>query len=423
MDKAAKKTVLDNGIKILTKQMPSVHSISMGIWVDVGTRDENPSENGLSHFIEHMLFKGTNTRSAFQIAKDFDAIGGHANAFTTMENTCYHAKVVAIHLPLLVNVLSDIFLNSNFESKEIKNERPVILQEIAMIEDNPEDNIHTLISKVYWGDHPLGQSILGTPKNIKEFNSELIKDFFQKFYTPNNIIIAAAGNIEHESFVKLIAPIFDRIKNTSKKLDRKPPDACSKILIKNKDLEQLHICFGFEGIPITDPKRYSFSLLNTILGGNMSSRLFQELREKKGLAYSVYSFLSSNTDSGMFGIYAGVDPKKAKQTIEIILTELSTLKKGIIDISEIDNAKECTKANILLSSDSTDCQMFRIAQNELNFGRHIQLEDVLNNIDSVTKDEICELAEHVFKKELFALTMIGKIPDRKNIEQFIKYSR
>ncbi|MCK5784498.1 MAG: insulinase family protein, partial [Desulfobacterales bacterium] len=321
MEQIINKTILDNGIRILTKKIPHVHSVSMGVWVNVGARDEKVDENGLSHCIEHMIFKGTKKRSAFQIAKQFDAIGGQTNAFTSMEMTCYHAKVMDTHMETMVDILSDIFLNSKFSSSEVEKEIPVILQEIGMAEDNPEEYIHTLLGDNLWGGNPLGRSILGSRESINSFSAETIKDFFLRFYQPDRIVISAAGNLDHEHFINLIGPTFEMVQSGENLPRRVTPVMKSPVELHYRELEQVHICLGAKGISITDPDRYAFSLMNTILGGNMSSRVFQEIRERRGLAYSVYSFISSYVDTGMFGIYVGVSPKSALESIELILKE------------------------------------------------------------------------------------------------------
>jgi len=419
MDKLVNKTILNNGIRILSKKIPHVRSVSMGVWVNVGARDETLSENGLSHFIEHMIFKGTKKRSALQIAKEFDSIGGNMNAFTTMENTCYHAKVMDTHLETMVDILSDIFLSSVFDSIEVEKERAVIFQEIGMTEDSPEEYIHILSGNTYWGDNPLGRSILGPRKNVLSFDSETIRGFFSRFYQPERILISVAGNVEHNHFANLVGQQFESINASNSFPVRVTPTGQSKVTIHSKDLEQIHICMGAKGLPITDPKRYAFSLINTILGGNMSSRLFQEIRENRGLAYSVYSFISSHVDTGMCGVYVGVDPKNAKETIEIILNEIFKLKKIAVDSTELQSAKEYTKGNLMLASESIDNQMVRLAQNEIHFGRYIPLQEVVNKIEEVTTDDIIDLASTLFCNEQFAITLLGSVADKKLYEDIL----
>jgi predicted Zn-dependent peptidase len=406
-----RKTVLKNGIRIVTQKMPYARSVTMGVWVNVGARDETVSENGLSHLIEHLIFKGTSKRTAFQIAKEFDAIGGQTNAFTTMENTCYHAKVIDTHLGTMVDILSDIFLNSRFDEAEVDKERPVILQEIGMVEDTPDDYIHILFGKNFWGDHPLGRSILGTPNNISEFNAHSIKDFFHRLYQPERIIISAAGNLEHDRLVGLVGTAFESIKPGNGFPERHSPQGNSRVEIQRKNLEQAHICIGVHGLPTGHPRRYEFSLLNTILGGNMSSRLFQEVREKRGLAYSVYSFVSTHVDAGMFGAYAAVEPKKSREATELLLTQLLNLKKQPVDETELLGAKEYIKGNLLLAAEVSENQMVRLAQNEMHFGRNIPLREVVENIDAVTTDGLLDLADTLFKDNKISLTILGPIPE------------
>ena len=420
MGAPADKTVLKNGIRILTKKMPHTRSVSMGVWVNVGARDENLSESGLSHFIEHMIFKGTRRRSAFQIAKEFDAIGGHTNAFTTMENTCYHAKVMDTHTKTMVDILSDIFLNSVFDTEEINRERPVILQEIGMVEDSPDEYIHHLSGRNFWGNNSLGQSILGSPENISHFSSDTLKSFFSRFYLPDRIIIAVSGNVEHEQFVELVGPSFENIHAGTGFPQRHTPAGQSLVDLNYRDLEQVHVCLTTAGLPVTDHRRYAFSLLNTILGGNMSSRLFQEVREKRGLAYSVYSFISSHVDTGMFGIYFAVDPKQIYETTNVVINEIQKLKNDPIDPAELKDAVEYTKGSLLLASESTDNQMVRAAQNEMHFNQEIPLTLILEELESVTAKEIQNLARELLQDDHMVLTTLGPVNDgKKDFEKIL----
>lgn len=414
------KTILKNGIRIVSKKMPHARSVSMGVWVDVGARDESELESGLSHLIEHMIFKGTRKRSAFQIAKEFDAIGGHTNAFTAMENTCYHARVMDTHTETMVDILSDIFINSVFDPAEVEKERPVILQEIGMVEDSPEEYVHVLSGYNYWGDNPLGRSILGSPKNIIQFDAQMIKKFFHRLYQPERIVISAAGNLNHNRLVDLVQPTFETIKPGNGFPQRITPQGCSVVDLTHRDLEQMHICLSAKGLSITDPRRYAFSLLNTILGGNMSSRLFQEVREKRGLAYSVYSFISSHGDTGMFGAYVGVAPKRAQETTRLVLDEIHRLRKERIESSELEGAIEYTKGGLLLASESIDNQMVRSAQNEIHFGCEIPLQEIIEKVEAVTRDDILELANDLFHPRQMALTLLGPAHgDKKDFEEIL----
>jgi predicted Zn-dependent peptidase len=383
----------------------------MGVWVDVGARDESLSENGLSHLIEHLIFKGTEKRSAFQIAKEFDVIGGQTNAFTTMENTCYHAKVMDAHLDTMVEILSDIFLNSRFDELDIKHEQPVILQEIGMVEDSPDEYIHILSGKNFWGEHPLGRSILGSRNNLLTFNAERLKAFFKKLYQPDRIIVSAAGNLEHDRLLDLVGPSFETIKTGNGFPERTPPVGIRGVNINHRDLEQVHICLGTPGLPTTDPGRYALSLMNTILGGNMSSRLFQEIREKRGLAYTVYSFVSSHVDTGMFGAYAAVEPSKSIETTKLLLEQLFRLKQERVSENELSGAKEYIKGNLFMAAESGENQMVRLAQNEFHFGRHIPLKTIVEQLETVTAEDILQLANALLKDNTLSLTMLGQVVD------------
>jgi len=420
MDAPVAKTALQNGVRIVTQKMPYARSVSMGVWVNVGARDEAVLESGLSHFIEHMIFKGTQKRSAFQIAKEFDAIGGQTNAFTTMENTCYYARVIDSQTETMVDILSDIFVNSVFDPVEIDKERPVILQEIGMVEDSPDEFIHMLSGHNFWGENPLGRSILGTPENIARFDESTIKNFFLRLYQPDRIVISAAGNLDHNRLVKLVAPVFETIQPRDGFPQRITPRGCSVVDLNHRNLEQLHICLSCRGLSITDPRRYASSLLNTILGGNMSSRLFQEIRERRGLAYSVYSFISSHVDTGMFGFYVGVHPRQARETTRLVLNEIDRIKNEPVDSRELKDAVEYTKGSLLLATESADNQMVRNAQNEIHFGEDIALDTIIEKIEAVTADQILDLANELFNRNQMTLTLLGPVEEaKKKFEQIL----
>jgi len=409
MDAPAIKTVLPNGVRLVTQTMPHTRSVSMGVWVNVGARDESDAENGLSHFIEHMIFKGTRQRSAFQIAKEFDAIGGHTNAFTTMEHTCYHAKVLDRQVETMVDILSDIFLNSVFDPREVERERPVILQEIGMVEDSPDEYIHLLAGHNFWGDAPLGRSILGTPETLAGFGSEDIRRFFCRLYQPERIVVAAAGNLPHERLVEMVAPAFAAARPGNGFPERTPPPERRLVSVHARDLEQVHICLATGGLSVTDPRRYALSLLNTLLGGNMSSRLFQEIREKRGLAYAVYSFVSAHVDTGMFGVYAAVAPGQVLETVALIASELRRAAREPVDPVELKNAIEYTRGNLLLATENADNQMVRAAQNEIHFGREIPLAAVIDAISAVTPEDVLQLAGELFRPERMVLSLLGPV--------------
>ncbi|MFZ5571953.1 MAG: M16 family metallopeptidase [Thermodesulfobacteriota bacterium] len=411
MNPRVNKTVIDNGVRILTKTFPHVHSVSMGVWVNVGARDESAEESGLSHLIEHMIFKGTAKRTAYQIAKEFDAIGGQTNAFTSMELTCYHARVMDSHLATMVDILSDIFLHSEFDQKEVERERAVILQEIGMVEDTPEEHVHTLLGNSFWGDNPLGRSILGTRENVRGFSAETIRDFFNRNYQPDRIVISAAGNLTHDHFVDLVGGTFESVRPGNGFPERLAPQPKAATAVHRRELEQVHLCLGTPGLSTTDSRRYALSLLNTILGGNMSSRLFQEIREQRGLAYAVYSYICSHADTGMFGVYAGVAPENTFAAVELILEALRRMRREPVGEAELQDAKEYTKGGVLLSAESMDNQMVRIAQNEINFGRDIPLPELIDKISSVTVEEVHQAAQQLLESGKIALTMLGPVPD------------
>jgi predicted Zn-dependent peptidase len=338
-----------------------------------------------------------------------------------MEATCYYAKVMDTHLETMIDILSDIFLNSRFDPDEIERERPVIFQEIGMIEDSPEEYIHFLSGKTYWGDAGLGRSILGTKENIIDFDAETIRSFFIRKYQPDRIIISAAGNLVHEHLVELVGPLFETIQTGNGFPDRITPVGRYGMEIQPREIEQTHICLMTKGLSLTDPKRYAFSLLNTLIGGNMSSRLFQEIRERRGLAYAVYSFASSYADTGMFGAYAGVDSKHVCSVVELILKELLRFKVERIDSAALSDAKEYSKGSLMLATESVDNQMVRLAQNEIHFECDIPLEAVLEHIDAVRPEEIEELAEALFQTHQLALAILGPVEDTSDFESILSF--
>ncbi len=387
--------------------MPHVRSVSMGVWVHVGARDESNAESGLSHFIEHMIFKGTAKRSAFQIAKEFDAIGGQTNAFTSMEHTCYHARVLDTQLETMVDILCDIFLNSVFNEREVARERSVISQEIGMVEDNPEEWVHTMMGPAFWGQHPLGRSILGTRENIQDFDSQAIKRFFKKLYQPDRIVIAVAGNVAHDRVVKMVGPVFEAIAPGDGFAPRSTPINGCDTVRKHRDLEQAHICLGMHGLSVTDPRRFAASLISTILGGNMSSRLFQKIREEQGLAYSIYSFLTAYADTGMLGVYTAVSPEDVLACIDLVMEQIRLLKQIPVPPEVLKDAKEFIKGNLLMAEESPDNQMVRLAQNEFFFGRYIPIQTVIDKIDAVAVDDLLALADSQWGNGNAALTLLG----------------
>jgi predicted Zn-dependent peptidase len=403
------KTVLDNGIRVVTEKITYLHSVSVGIWVDVGSRDEEEREGGLTHFIEHMLFKGTERRSALDIAKELDAVGGMSNAFTAKENTCFHAKVLDAHLPLVVDILGDLFLNSVFDAGEVERERQVILQEITMVEDTPDEYVHVLFHENFWEPNPLGRSILGDAKTVQGFTREISLDYMHRCYQPERIILSAAGNVDHDVLLRLVEPLFRNVSRPGRPLKRTPPPINSRLALYPKDLEQIHLCLGTRGTSLVEENRYACGILNVILGGNMSSRLFQEVRERRGLAYSIYSFLNSHSDAGMLGIYAGVRPDTLEETLGLIRTELRRLKREPISDTELRDAKEHIKGGMYLSAESSDSRMSRLAKNEIQFGRFVPYEEIEAGLDAVSSGQVMALARNIFQPGSMALVLLGPV--------------
>jgi predicted Zn-dependent peptidase len=406
-----KKTVLPNGLRIVTETLPYLYSVSVGIWVDIGSRDENPEENGMSHFIEHMIFKGTRKRTALDIAKEMDAIGGMSNAFTSKEQTCFYTRVLENHLEQGVGILLDIFLNSLFDPEELERERLVVLQEISMVEDTPDEFTHVLLGETAYQGNSLAQPILGTPETVQAINQEKILNYLKRTYGPEKILVAAAGKVDHEAFVDLVAPELNEIQPITPVNNRKGPVLCSKSKVVTKDLEQVHVAWAAKAPTADDPRRYVSTLLNVIMGGNMSSRLFQEVREKRGLAYSIYSFLSAYRDTGMWGVYTAVGKETLTQTLEVIGQELRKLKQGEFPAFELEAAKEFVKGGILLGAESSDNRMTRIAKNEMTFGRDVPFEEVLEDLSKVTGHDIVALAEEILQPDQFSLVSLGPVTE------------
>jgi predicted Zn-dependent peptidase len=405
------KTVLPNGIRIVTETLPYLYSVSVGIWVDIGSRDENPEENGISHFIEHMIFKGTRRRTALDIAKEMDAIGGMSNAFTSKEETCFYTRVLDNHLEQGVGILLDIFLNSLFDPEELERERQVVLQEISMVEDTPDEFTHVLLGETAYQGTSLAQPILGTPETVQAINQERILKYLKRTYGPEKIVVAAAGKVDHAAFVNLVAPDLNKLQPIPQLNDRQGPVLCSKSKVVTKDLEQVHLAWAAKAPKSDDPRRYISALLNVIMGGNMSSRLFQEVREKRGLAYSIYSFLCAYRDTGMWGIYTAVAKETLTQTLEVIGQELKKLKQEKLPASELEAAKEFVKGGILLGAESSDNRMTRIAKNEMTFGREVPFEEVLEDLNKVTGRELVAMAEEILQPDQFSLVSLGPIAE------------
>jgi len=406
-----RKTILENGLRVLTEKVPYVKSVSVGIWVTCGSRDETEAEAGLSHFIEHMIFKGTARRNAHQIAREIDQTGGMANAYTSKEFTCFHARVKSDHLPLAVDLLTDIFLHSIFDAEDIDRERQVILQEINMIEDTPDEHIYVLFGQNLWPKAALGRPILGTVETVSRARREDLFQYLNKHYLPDRIVVAAAGDVDHQAFVDLVGPSLDAMPARENKRSYRKPEVATGLKVTQKKLEQVHFCLGTPFTSSLDDRRYAGAVLNTILGGNMSSRLYQEIREKRGLAYVIFSFLVTYMDTGLLGVYAGVSREDTAEAVRLTLVELSRLRDGGIKEADINAAKEYLKGGIALDLESTDNIMTRLVKNETTYQRYISFEEVMSAIDRVTKDQVVALAEDYFRQENLALTVLGDLPE------------
>jgi predicted Zn-dependent peptidase len=404
---AYQKTLLSNGIKVITEEIPYLKSVSIGLWVATGSRDEHPHENGISHFLEHLLFKGTKRRTALDIAKEIDSVGGTLNAFTGREYTCFYAKVIDKNLPLAIDLLSDIFLHSLLDEKDVEKERMVILQEIKMVEDTPDDYVHDLFNRTCWGNHPLGFPICGTVERVQSFTRNQIEEFFRTHYQSDRIIVCAAGNLQHQEVVDLTEATFGQMPKASHARERGKPLSISTTHISKRDLEQVHFCLGTHGLHYNHSLRFASYVLNTILGGGMSSRLFQEIRENRGLAYSVYSYLPTYIDTGLIVVYAGTDQHSFEEVLQLILKEFNGLKSEPFKNGELEIAKEQLKGNLLLSLESSDNLMTRLAKNEIYFETYQTVESILKGIDEVNEQMVKQLASYLFDEQYFCLTVLG----------------
>ncbi len=407
-----RKGVLPNGVRVLTEAMPHVVSSTIGIWVENGSRYEEPGENGVSHFIEHLLFKGTKKRTAAQIAEQMDAVGGVLNAFTGKEYTCYYAKVLGEDLPMATELLADLFLESVFDPAEIDRERQVVLQEISQAEDTPDDFIHDLFNLHYWQGHPLALPIFGSVETVNAINREALVSFMADRYRAGRVFIAAAGAVDHERLMRDCARLFGSIAGDGRPEPTSPPRERVVVLNENKKLEQAHICIGAPGLSQTAPNRYAAYVLNTALGGGMSSRLFQEVREKRGRVYSIYSFMSAFLDCGYFGVYAGTNPEWVDEVIEVTLKEINKVVRDGLAPEELARAKSQLKGNMLLGMESTESRMNRLARNEIYFQRDIPIDELGREIEKVTNDQMVELASSCFKPERMGMVLLGDLKGR-----------
>lgn len=405
------KHTLPNGVRIVAEKIPHVRSVALGIWIGTGSQSERKEENGISHFIEHMMFKGTDKRSARELAESFDAIGGHVNAFTSKEVTCYYAKVLDQHFSTALEILADMFFHSQFQEEEIEKEKKVVIEEIRMVEDTPDDLVHDLLSEASLSSHSLGYPVIGTVENVQSFTREQLFAYKNKFYYPQNTVIALAGNLP-DDYVDQIASYFAYHQGEVPDEQQEKPSFTPNIRVKQKPTEQSHICMGMPGLKMGDDRIYHMILLNNILGGNMSSRLFQEVREERGLAYSVYSYHSAYRDAGLFAIYAGTAHGQEEEVLLIVDRILQDISKNGVKPSELNKAKEQLKGSMMLGLESTNNRMSRLGRNELLLGHHLTLDEILEKIEQITLEEVNQLASEIFTSErsLAIISPSGTIP-------------
>ena len=403
------RDVLDNGLRILTEPMTQVRSISVGVWLTRGSRHESADQSGIAHFVEHMLFKGTAARSAEDIAQAIDSIGGQLDAFTAKEYASYYIKVLDEHLPLALDILSDIVLNPAFNAEDVEREKKVVVEEIKMVEDTPDDLVHEIFTQGFWEDHPLGRPILGTRETVESFTVDSLRRYFRNAYTPRNLIVSAVGNLEHAHVRDLVVQKFGALTSVGEVVTEEAPRVVPKILIRNKELEQSHVCLGASSYPQDHDDRYSSYVLNTLLGGSMSSRLFQNVREKRGLAYAVFSGLAAYRDAGSFTIYAGCANDVVGEVIDLVVEELKVVKQTVVPVAELQRAKDHLKGSLMLSLENTASRMSHLARQEIYFDRQFGLDETLQGVERVTAEDVQRVAVDLFKDGSLSATVLGNV--------------
>jgi predicted Zn-dependent peptidase len=407
-----RKTTLPNGMLVLTESMPHMRSVSMGAWIASGSRDEAAPENGISHFVEHMVFKGTTSRSAQDIAREVDSIGGNLDAFTGKESVCFNIKVLDENVAPALDVLSDLVLHPQFSQADLEREQGVILEEIKMDEDNPDYLVHETFTQKFWPNHALGRPILGTAKTVSSFTQATVFDHHQRRFTPHGIVFSAAGHLQHDAFVEMVERKFGQLATTGavEPVAEASPKPKPHITLKKKrSLEQVQMCLGVPAPPVNSDDRFALYLMNSMLGGGMSSRLFESIRENEGLAYAIYSEVSPFRDTGALSIYAGMSLDKAERVLALTLAELTRLKKQAVSHAELKRAKDQMKSNIVLGLESSSSRMSNLARQQISFGRFIPIAEIVRDIDAVTPDDTLRLANELFRPELLALTLLGDL--------------
>ncbi|MEE8229033.1 MAG: pitrilysin family protein [candidate division NC10 bacterium] len=403
------KEVLDNGLVILTEKMPAVRSVSISVWIRVGSREEEGEQAGISHFIEHMFFKGTEKRSAEEIAEAIDSVGGVLDAFTSREYTCFSAKVLREHLPLAVDLLADLVLHARLDPSDIEKEREVILQEIKMVEDAPDDQVHDLFAQATWADHPLGRPILGRRETLRQIRRDEIVKYMDRYYRPDRAIISAAGDLDHHALVNLVAAAFGGWGGHAHHASSSPPVSRFTAVNEDRDLSQVHLCLGVNGLAYAHRDRYALAILNTILGGGMSSRLFQGIREKRGLVYSIYSYTASYRDGGLLVVYAGTSNDHYQEVVDLIQAEFRQVRDEPVGSAEFRRTKEQLKGNLLLGLESTGSRMTRLAKMYMYFDRCFGLEEIIQGIEEVTPERLQQLTQFLFDGGACTLASIGRV--------------
>ena len=404
-----KQTVLDNGLTIISERMDHVRSASVGIWVRSGSRHEAASINGISHFIEHTLFKGTRNRTSREIAVESDAIGGHVDAFTSREVASYYVRVLDEHLPRAFDLLADLVTAPLFANEELDRERNVVTEEIKMVGDTPDDLVHEVFVANFWPDHPLGRSILGTVETLATFDHERVADYFSGVYVPRNLVVAGAGNLEHERFVDMVGGYLSSLQDRPANLLSSAPSPAKRRIVLDKDLEQAHLVLGTCCPSMTSVDRYSVHVLNVILGGGMSSRLFQTIREDHGLAYAVFSGVNAYTDAGYLSVYAATSPDQVTDVIRLSVEEFNKFKSEPVSEAELQRAKDQLKVSIMLSLESTSARMSNLARQEIFFGRQFTLDEILERINQVTTSDVQRVAGGIFSGNELAITAVGQL--------------
>jgi len=409
-----RRTVLPNGLIVLTERMEHLRSVAMGVWIKSGSRCEPAETNGISHFVEHMLFKGTRSRSAQHIAREMDSIGGNLDAFTSKETICFNVKSLADHVPIALDVLSDLVLNPVFAPSDIERERGVILEEIKIDEDNPDVLVHELFTQSFWKGHPLGKPILGTTETVARLDQRQLFAYHGDRFHGGNMVFSAAGNLDHDQFAAAVAAKFSSLPCGAASRELSAPEPSARIQLRNKkSLEQVQICLGVPAPPITDDNRYATLILNTVLGGGMSSRLFQTIREERGMVYSIYSDLSPYRDTGTLCVYAGTSAPKALEVVDLILAEFRKLRQTALGEEELTRAKDQLKGNILLGLESSNSRMANLARQEMYFRQFFSVDEVIARIDEVTAAQVQAMAQRLFEPESIAVTLLGRLQGMK----------